>query len=174
MEIILVMTVLVIVAAISIPTLSSMLRGSNLDAAKDAVQAELTRARNKALEQRVPFKFAVKLNTGSYRIAPDDDNFWGGTGSTVGGDWDDDAALDNLVIEGTLPDKICFCSPDGVNKIGGSAEWLPLATFLADGTALEDVQITLGTEGTQPVVITLRAGTGAISAASFKVVGSTH
>ncbi len=163
MEVILVMVILVAIAAVAVPVVSSMLTANNLDAAKDTVDAGLKKARNKAREEGRAYKFAVKANTGAYRIAPDSDEFWGGG-----------KASDGQVIEGKLPEKVCFSQPQGVGSSGGSGDWSTVATFLADGTALDDGQVGIAFEGSSsPVTISVKAATGSISAEKG-AAGASH
>jgi len=159
MEMMLVMVILIIVAAVGIPVVSSMFSVHSLEAAQDTVQTQLTKARNKAKEEGRSYKFAVKANTGTFRIAPDSDEFWGG--SSAGSDGTGPEAT---VIEGNLPEKVCFSQPQGVGNSGGAGDWSTVATFLADGSALEDVQVGITSDGSRPLVINVKAATGSVTA----------
>lgn len=166
MEIILVLVVLVIISAVAIPAVTGMLQGSNLDAATDTVTTQLTKTHNKAVEERRAYKFAIKPGTGSWRIAPDSDEFWGGSGD--GGSSGDagGSALENVVTEGSLPEKVCFSQPNGVSNSSGSSDWSTVATFLADGSAMDDAQLQLSLEGFSPKMIQVNAGTGSVTSAT--------
>ena len=174
-EIMLVLAILIIVGGLAMYSLSGMFKSSNLTAAADAVKSELTRTRNKAQEENRPYRFAVKVNTGSYRIAPDSDEYWGGSGGSGPDNNSAGAGLENTVIEGNLPEKVCFSQPSGVSNGGGASDWSTAAVFSADGSALDDVQLGLSGEGgSGSVVIRLKAPTGIITSASLPVVDKTH
>jgi len=165
MEIMMVLVILVIIGALAIPCVTTMLQGNNLDAAEYTVTTELTKARNKAKEERRPYKFAVKVNTGEYRFAPDDDGFWGGSGNAGSSSDASCGTLESTVTTGSLPEKVCFSQPDGISNNSGNADWSTFATFLADGTAVDDVSLSLTLEGFSAKVIRLKAATGTISTA---------
>lgn len=175
MEVLLVMAILIIVSAVTIPTVSTMFAGSSLDAAADAIQAELTKARNKALEERRPYLFAIKEGTSFYRIAPASEEYWAGAGGIGFVNEADYDLRENPVSEGILPDKVCFCSPDGLgNMDGGGLEWSVVATFLPDGTAQENVQFGLSVDNQQIKLINLNASTGSVTTASLPVTVNSH
>jgi prepilin-type N-terminal cleavage/methylation domain-containing protein len=165
-EVVLVMAILVIVAAIAIPSLTGMLSSGNLEAAEDTVKAQLTKARNKAKEEGCSYKFCIKVNTGSYRIAPDSDEYWGGTGGSANSSNSNSSAPEGKVIEGKLPEKVCFSPPQGLSKSDGAgSDWSTVATFLSDGTAVDDAQVGIAVEGHNPLLINLKGATGSISSA---------
>jgi len=167
MEIVLVMVIMVIVAAVGIPLVSSMFAVHSLEAAQDTVQAQLKKAQNKAKEEGRAYKFAVKANTGVFRIAPDGDEFWSGSSAGTDG-----TGPEATVIEGNLPEKVCFSQPQGVGNSGGSGDWSTIATFLADGSALEDVQVGITSDGSRPLVINVKAATGSVTAPAAAVPGA--
>lgn len=162
MEIVLVIAILIVIAALSVPILTSMFDNSRIHAARDAVRTQLTKARNRAIEERQPYRFAVKLNTGAFRIAPDTAQYWGDSPDAP--HEVDNAERPPLDFEGTLPDEVYFAAPDGSQS--PSTTWHTVAVFLADGTAQQDVEIGLGMRGAPPVVVRLQASTGAITTAA--------
>jgi len=168
MEVILVMVILVVISALAVPVVTGMFTGRTLDAAADTVKGELTKTRSKAIENRAPYRFAIKENTGMYRIAPDTDDYWSGGSVSSSGNADGDCQ-EPQVIEGSLPEKVCFGQSTGVGmNSGAGSDWKTVATFLADGTALEDVQVSISSQdGAAPILIQLKASTGSVSVASL-------
>lgn len=162
MEVILVMAILVAMAAFAFPVVTSMYSNSRLNAASDMIRARWTEARSRAIEERRPYRFAVKDNSGKFRVAPETAEFWDDAES--GDNPDDDREA--LIVEGCLPDRVIFNEGSSTGGIGAEAqEWRKLVTFLPDGTAREDVEISFGTQGTRPLSLKLRSATGcAVSA----------
>jgi Tfp pilus assembly protein FimT len=158
MEIVLVLALLVVMGALAIPAIDAMQAGPRLTAATDMVRARLSEARVHAIEQRLPYRFAVKSGTGTFRAAPDTTDFWddattGPAGQGDGSGW---------TFEGTLPDKVSFTAPDGASSSG---EWQTITTFQADGSANNDAEVTLHTQGASPATVRVRGTTGAVSTA---------
>jgi len=155
MEVILVMAILVVLAAIAFPVVTSMYTSSKNLAASDMVRKHWTETRARAVEDRRAYRFAVKDNSGKFRIAPETPEYWDDAEQSDNPDDD----REPLVVEGCLPDRVLFS--DG-QAVGGaeSQEWRKLVTFLPDGTAREDVEISFGTQGGRPLSLKLRAATG--------------
>lgn len=172
MEVILVMAILVVMAAIAYPIMNSMYASSKMHAASDAVRARWTQTRARALEERRAYRFAIKDNSGKYKIAPETPEFWDDAEPADNADMTDTPAF---VVEGSLPDQVYF-APAGSDTTGGpgaeSQSWRKLATFLPDGTAREDVEVTFATAGSRPVSLRLRAATGAAESAQRRVATS--
>src|SRR6516164_8495476 len=79
-ELVLVMVLLVIVGALSYPSLSSMYGGFKVTAAADEVRSAWAQARAHAINEGTPYRFAVVPGKGNYRIAPDVESYWAGQG----------------------------------------------------------------------------------------------
>src|SRR6186997_468376 len=76
MEIVCVLAVLVIVAAITIPTIRSLMADTSMDAASDAVLGVVADTRARALEDGRPWKLGFIANTGVFQIAPEESTEW--------------------------------------------------------------------------------------------------
>lgn len=163
-EVVLVMAVLLVVGAVSLPLVKPMLASNNVQAADDVVRARWTEMRTHAMKEGRAYRFAIVANTGKYRIAPDDPQFWGGSGQAT---TSSDAPA--WVVEETLPGEVLFMNADASASQGGTSSsvggpWTHSFTFLADGTAPQDVQVGFGQGGKASVVLKLLGKTGAIAA----------
>src|SRR5690349_19359062 len=81
-ELVLVLAVMVVVAAISYPSIDSVFNSYKVGTGADAVRAGWAKARAQAMNDGIPYRFSVMPNTGNFRIAPDLPDFWGGNGSS--------------------------------------------------------------------------------------------
>jgi len=162
MEVILVMAILVVMAAFAFPVVTSMYSNSRLNAASDMIRARWTEVRSRAVEERRAYRFAVKDNSGKFRVAPETAEYWDDAEQSDNPDND----REPLIVEGCLPDRVLFSDSNNTGGAGAEGqEWRKLVTFLPDGTAREDVEITFGTQGSRPLNLKLRAATGcAVSA----------
>ncbi len=163
LELMLVMTIIVIAAALAFPSFEAMMATANEYAARDMVRAHWAEMRAKAMEENRAYRFAVTENTGNFRIAPDDDAYWSGNST---GDGVDDKPL---ILEGALPDGILFTtSADafaGEAAPAPGAQWgLTVAVYLGEGIARDDAEVFFGKAGQRPLGLRLRALTGAVSA----------
>jgi prepilin-type N-terminal cleavage/methylation domain-containing protein len=156
LELSLVVALLVILAALAYPVVDNMYASSRLNAASDTIRARWNDARSRAMEERRAYRFSIKDNTGCFRLAPDSAEFW-----------DDGEGLDEvdsdipaLVVEGSLPDRVYFGAGDGTAALDSASQWRTLVTFLADGTASDDVEVSFATQGARTVTLKLRASTG--------------
>ena len=103
-----------------------------------------------------PYKFSVIYQTGQFKVEPED--------PSAASDADDLTSDKGFTVEGELPTGILFAKDDGsVGKAGGGSNYEPLAVFLEDGTARDDVRIMFGKEGNQPIGLQVRALTGTVS-----------
>jgi type II secretory pathway pseudopilin PulG len=174
LEVTLVTALLSIVAALATPAITTMYAHQRLDAAIDSVRGSWATARAKAILEGRSYRFAVVVGKGNYRIAPDRDAYWGGEGSSNG---EDDPEGQGYIREGTLPTGVCFAQPGGgaapatpttsntalpTGSVNPS-EYTRFAVFQSDGTATEDVEIVFQFKGTRPMVVHLRALTGAVT-----------
>lgn len=161
-ELMLVLAVLVIMAALAFPTLESMSGPFRLDQASDMVRARWAQGRSRAINEGRAYRFGVLANQGNFRLAPDGPEFWPSGGKPG----------DGLVEEGTLPKGVRFNMAEPSQSQAGAAPstngnnggpWQTVATFLPDGSAQDDVEITFTTTGARPVALKLRALTGAVT-----------
>lgn len=153
LEVTLVLAVLLIIAAITLPSIDVMYSDLRLTAAADVVRGRWAETRARALEDGVAYRFAVVQQTGKYRIAPDAGDFWaGGTGSA------EETDAPPMIIEDELPQGVAFASDES-----GGEEWSSVVVFQPDGTAREDVEIKFSTGGGKPLELRLRGLTGAVT-----------
>jgi type II secretory pathway pseudopilin PulG len=166
LEITLVMAIMVILGALSFPSIDAMYDAVKVDGAADSVRAAWSEAQAHAINESRPYRFAVVPGKGNYRVAPDSSEFWSGGTPPRGPDdqW--------IVREGSLPKGVVFPNPDGSTPaVGredtvlpdGAGQWVPTALFLPTGTAEDDVDIPLRLEGARSAIIHLRALTGVIT-----------
>jgi prepilin-type N-terminal cleavage/methylation domain-containing protein len=157
LEVMLVMVILLLLAAVAYPTLRAMYGDVRVKAAADQVRASWTEARAQAIEDGRTYRFSVEAGTGKYRVAPDDPAFWDGSG---GGQTDENAPAPHIE-EGELPNGILFEVPADLPT---EANWSTVAVFNPDGSCEHDIEITLKEDDdSTPVVVRVRAMTGAIS-----------
>jgi hypothetical protein len=165
------MAVIVLITAIGYPTLDSMYGYFKVTAAADTVKGAWARARGKAIEDGIAYRFSVVPERSRFRIAPDRADFWNGEGTP---DMDPDHPM--LVLEGRLPKGIRFNMGSGGqfsdlpeddsgkddDTTPGTGEYTTAAVFLPDGTAQDDLQIRFDVKGTRPITLKLRAMTGTV------------
>jgi prepilin-type N-terminal cleavage/methylation domain-containing protein len=165
LEIVLVMAVLLIAAALALPAIDAMMAGPKLAAARDMVRARWAETRGRAMEEGRAYRFAVTENTGKFRIAPDDDVYWSG-GAAEGVSPDDKP----YIVEGELPDDVLFTTSalafQGTTAAPGAGpDWgLAVAIFLPTGAARDDAELYFGKAGERVLGLRLRGLTGAVTA----------
>jgi hypothetical protein len=163
-EIVLVMGILVLIGAVCVPLMKPMLASNDVQAATDLVRSRWTEMRTRAMTEGRAYRFAIQENTGKFRIAPDDSQFWGDGGSSSSGS--DQPAW---VIEETLPGQVVFMNggsagQDGGSAGGGSGGWSLSFTILPDGSARQNVQVAFGQGGAPSLILKLHGKTGAVVA----------
>jgi prepilin-type N-terminal cleavage/methylation domain-containing protein len=177
-ELILVLALLVILGALAYPSLDEMYGDNRLTAAADMVRAAWASARSHALDEGQAYRFAILPGEGNFRVAPDTSQFWGGN-SSDNANTQNSASTDSdssFVFEDTLPKGVRFALPDSLQSGSGpdgnssvpigsvdSGSWHNLATFLPDGTAMQDVEIAFQRSGSRPVILKLKGVTGIIT-----------
>jgi prepilin-type N-terminal cleavage/methylation domain-containing protein len=178
LELILVMAIIVLFAGLAYGPVMSMRTHYRLSAGADAIRAGWVGARSHAVEEGQRYRFSVVPGKGNFRIAPDSGDYWSGSLP----DFDHDNPP--LILEDALPGGIVF-TINGRGDRGGDdsdtafpvgqvdpGQWETIAIFEADGTAQEDVTITLSAnDGSRPVVVSLRALTAISSAKMAPVEG---
>jgi prepilin-type N-terminal cleavage/methylation domain-containing protein len=168
-ELLLVLAILVLVAAITVPSLASMYSTFRVTSAADAIRAAWARARARAIDDGRQYRFGIVPGTGSYRVAPDGGQFWGGAQSAGGSG----GAAEPLVIDDTVPEGVLLTAPEmgsgsgtGGSSAGGGADangYVPIVVFLPDGRAREDVKMVIGRGRGRSLVLKLRSLTGAVT-----------
>jgi prepilin-type N-terminal cleavage/methylation domain-containing protein len=174
LEMMLVCAILVIIGALSVPTLASMQGSFKLNAAVDSVRGAWAEARARAIEEGRPYRFSVEPQGSSYRVAPDSPDYWSGSKP------ENDPNGVGLVLEQSLPAGVRFrVNNEAANEESDKADedlrfdleekkvtnsnWSTAVTFLPDGTARDDVTIHFQVRGTKPTCLLLRGLTGTVS-----------
>lgn len=156
-EVLLVIVVIIALAAVAYPTMSAMYGDVKVKAAADDVQAAWAEARSHAIEDGRAYRFAVQPGTPKFKVAPDADGFWDGSGGNAGGEDD----TPPFTQEGDLPNGIQFEMSTDQPESGG---WATVVVFNPDGSCNADVEITLKEDDdSAPIVVRVRAITGAVS-----------
>jgi type II secretory pathway pseudopilin PulG len=174
LEVVVVMAIIVIVSAVSIPSLRGMYGSYKLNGAVDSVRAGWADARARAIEEGRPYRFAVEPEGSAFRIAPDHPDYWDGTGSVP----ENDPNGQGLILEKSLPGGVRFTvngegntsmpdepTNDSVDEkpVSAGMNWSPAIIFLPDGTAREDVKVLFQVRGCKPTSLQLRGLTGNVS-----------
>jgi len=177
-EMVLVMAIIVILAAMVYPTLNQLIGNQGLTgkrgqtAALDDLRGKLAEARSRAMDEGRPYRVSVVPGKGNLRVAPDSDEFWGGSSSNSAAS--DSQGRKPLVLACSLPAGSHFASPDAIpaassNKdecLSSEPEQVPtseyqnLVVFLPNGTARDTGRIAVTTVGARPVVVEIQALTG--------------
>jgi prepilin-type N-terminal cleavage/methylation domain-containing protein len=167
-ELMLVMAVMVITAALSFPSLRNMFGAHKLTAAIDAVRGGWSEARARAINEGRPYRFSVEPGGSHFRVAPDSAIYW--PNSTPSNDPDGKG----YILEQALPTGVRFAVGDAPPAAAGAQEptkedskpsgnWSTAVVFLPDGTARDDVKISFQLRGVRPKAIVLRGLTGNVT-----------
>jgi prepilin-type N-terminal cleavage/methylation domain-containing protein len=159
-ELMLVLALITILAALAIPSLEAMYGQYRLTAAVDQVRGAWATARAHALDEGVPYRFSIMPYGSSYRIAPD-------------GTAPQESSNSGLVLEETLPKGVRFSliNAAGSGDINSSpppgntdsSTWFGVAVFLPDGTTRQDVELLFEGRGARSRILSLRALTGIVT-----------
>jgi Tfp pilus assembly protein FimT len=176
-ELLVVLFILVLIAALAVPTIDYFMPDTKVRAAVDQVRSAWAEAKARAMEEGRPYRFAVVHGSGAYRVAPDSPEFWGENGP--GGKENQD----HLVLEDSLPTGVQFnvaggtggpaqTSNDNSSTDPGRASCPPPSSlsaysspivFLPDGTAREDSKIAFQAKGSRQTTLQLSGATGGTS-----------
>jgi prepilin-type N-terminal cleavage/methylation domain-containing protein len=180
-EVVLVMAIMLIIAALASPLMFEGLYGTTkVTAAADMVRAHWADCGHQAVEHGRPYRFAVIPNTGRFKIEPYDPAHHqpapDGSGADQGGQNNitpfidsntpvlDDSAKTGIIIEDQLPSGVRFgtkdnpVNPDSEESADG--DYVTIAVFLPDGTAMNDVEIIFSAKGGTSITLKLRGLTG--------------
>ena len=80
-EMLVVVAIIVVLAALAIPSMDAFFSEYRLNAGTDAVRANWELARTHSMNEGRAYRFAVVHDKGNFRIAPDTSQFWGDGGS---------------------------------------------------------------------------------------------
>jgi prepilin-type N-terminal cleavage/methylation domain-containing protein len=170
-EVLIVMAILVVVLVIAYPSIDGMYSEMRLDAGADMLKANWAEARARAIEEGRPYRFAVTSGTGSFRVAPDDPEHWGGDSQGQQTTNEPTSNRTPLVVEDHLPSNIRFQLNDGGDSGTGAGDggaavsgsgWTTLFVIEPDGTYNTDCRIVLSADNTRPLEIYVRGLTGSV------------
>jgi prepilin-type N-terminal cleavage/methylation domain-containing protein len=168
LELLLVLAILVMLAAMAFPAIETMYDDMKVQAAADHLRGRLAQARSRAIDDGRAYRIGVHPDTGDYRLAPDSPEFWGdGSAPTQS---NDDTYPAPLIDQGTLPGEIVFRFAG--NAPASSGGWSTLVSFLATGSAADDCSILLDREGARSIQINVRALTGGVT--SKRLLGEAN
>jgi prepilin-type N-terminal cleavage/methylation domain-containing protein len=161
LEVIITMAILVVGTALVLPSITSMGGETRVLAGADMVKSRLAEARARAVEEGRPYRFEI-VDTTHCRITPD-----------VGDPAEPTSASASDDSEGnkdTLPANVSFdlssskadAAADDTTDNGTSGAGLRIV-FLPNGSAREDAEIRVTSQGGRPAIVHLRALTGTTS-----------
>jgi len=163
-ELMIVMGIIIIILAIGAPLfLDNLNADTRLDAAADMVKARWADCRTQAIDEGRSYRFAVIPNSGKFRVEPFDPD---SPDSPVLNTFDANG-IASLVIVDELPSGVRFATKD--NPINSDVDaptdgnYVTVAVFQSDGSALEDVEISFGSTGGRTITLKLRGFTGTAS-----------
>ncbi len=173
-ELVLVCAVLALLGAALYPSIEGMYSGYRVSASADQVRAAWAMARSHAMDEGRPYRFSVKPGTSEFRMAPDATQYWMGNDEPQ---QTDDPKNPPLIHSDEISKPIVFNIDDSspqtpldptqtmqttsVGKVEGN--WTTIAIFLPDGSAQDDVKISLQAGGSKPTTLQLRALTGVVT-----------
>ncbi len=149
------LAVLLILAALVLPSTTALYGNVRQRAAADALRARMADARARAMDASEPYRVALSDDGTRVRVAPDVAEFAELSSSPTG----EDGSPGVRVVEDTF-DRATAAVVDGDPTPGGGG-WVRVATFLPDGTCREDrVAVEVREEGFPPMIVQLRGLTG--------------
>jgi prepilin-type N-terminal cleavage/methylation domain-containing protein len=156
-EMIVVMTILIILAAVVLPSLGAFRGNSRQRAAADSIRGELAVSRARAMEEGRPYRVAISEDGARIRRAPDDTNFSQNTPTTNCPDGSSSAvdyAFESPVTVQVVPDpNVVAPAPDN--------GWVTIATVQPDGTCREDTTlVSIKEDDLAPMYLRVRGLTG--------------
>jgi prepilin-type N-terminal cleavage/methylation domain-containing protein len=169
LEMMLVLAIIVIAAALSIPVMQTMLDDARQSAAGDMIRGKAAETRARAMESGRAWRLAYLPNTGVFQLAPDDAADWDNTGDQTPTEQDE-------LIRDEMPKDIVLAMNAGDIQAAQSAGapgsgWQTIAVYLYDGSARDSDSITyFGKMGMPPLGVQIRALTGSATVLSAKEV----
>jgi prepilin-type N-terminal cleavage/methylation domain-containing protein len=160
MEIVVVMAIIVVLASLSVPVISTMLADTRQTAAADMVQARLADTRARAMEEGRPWKLGYLASSGIYQLAPEDSDEWNNV--------QQEPIEQADCIRDQLPTDVIMAASAAEIRggQGGGATgsmWETIGVYMPAGNARDDAKVYVGKAGFVPFCITLRALTGAVA-----------
>lgn len=138
-EVLLVITVLLIVAAVILPSIGAFRGDTRLRAAADSLRGELALARSRAMEEGRPYRVALSADKTRIRRAPDTAEF-AQTGAA------DVPGASTVAVDYAFE----YVTAEVVGEDGGAPEpldgWVTVVTVLPDGSCQETTALVVITE----------------------------
>jgi prepilin-type N-terminal cleavage/methylation domain-containing protein len=173
-ELLLVCAIIVVLGVAVYPSIEEMASSYRVGASADQVRASWALARAHAMDEGRSYRFSIKPNTGDFRVAPDATPYWSGSDEPQP---DDDRRNPPYIKVDEISKPIVFAiedvgpqAPPDPTAIGpttsvgqNDGNWTTVAIFLADGSAQDDVKISLKSAGSKPTLLRLRALTGVVT-----------
>jgi type II secretory pathway pseudopilin PulG len=179
LEISLVIALMVMLLALAVPSMDGLYGEVKVKGAADKFEAAMLTARSHAIDEGVPYGVAIVPGTGHFRIAT-------AASFKAGGAGDSNPAMaggsGSFAEQGELPDGIVFTIDNELAPVDNGdtssptlashastqpvdpSQWKRQATFLPDGTALEDsLNVTIRKSGCRPLELQLRGLTGSVT-----------
>jgi prepilin-type N-terminal cleavage/methylation domain-containing protein len=153
-ELIVVMAIIAILAAVLIPTLTTVEGDRPIKAAGDLIRARMAEARSRAMEDGITYRLALSPDGTRVRIAPD--KSFAELAPT-------DDTSGPLVSDNVLPEGVTarVVNDDAAEATVDQYGWTRVATFEPLGTCREAVvDVELNQEGTYSLVVRMRGLTG--------------
>ncbi len=146
LELLVVLALIVLIAALAYPSLDGLYESRRLTAGADQVRTAWASARSHAMDEGQPYQFAVALNKGNFRVAPDTADQWPGASASA---TPADPSNPAFVLQGALPKGVRFVTVDSIHGSDSSLDddtvlptdnidpsvWSRTVVFLPDGTA---------------------------------------
>jgi Tfp pilus assembly protein FimT len=158
LELMVVLTVLIILGAVIIPTLSSYYGNTRQKAAADLIRSRVVEARAKAMEQGAWYRLAINQDKTRIRLAPD-----GGVGGTDFASLTptDSSGPDSKVVEDKLDNATAEVILDPSDTRTPDGEWLTVMTVGPEGVCKENnTTISVKEADYQPLLIQIRGIVG--------------
>ena len=156
LEIVLVMAIILILGSVIYPSLKGMYGDTRVRGAADQVCAAWAEARARSIDSGTPYRFAVMPASEKYRIAPDSQSSWDGSGSSGSSNNSDNGQE----LTGALPKGIKFKLDSNATDSGSG--WKTVATFMPDGSCKDDVKVTIEGDDCKPLIVSIRGLTGVV------------
>jgi prepilin-type N-terminal cleavage/methylation domain-containing protein len=167
MELCIVAALILVLAAITLPSLTGMLVDARVNAGGDMIRGRLADARSMAMELGRPVRFGFIPGTGKFQIAPDDSSAWDTT-------TDSDPIEQDDLVRGELPEGVVFATDMNASNDSGTpspgSNWefggvlLPegggRGPINPDGTTNDNVTFYFGKAGLSPLAVRLSGLTG--------------
>jgi prepilin-type N-terminal cleavage/methylation domain-containing protein len=177
LEVVLTLAVIVILAALTYPSLEAMYGQSRVTAGADSLKGAMLSARAQAVEEGVAYRVGIVPGKGNIRIAPDQQSYWDGTSAAPAGQ-----GQTSIIVEKTMPKSVIFSdtgTPLQPNDDSGknqdssvsTGEYKTAAVFLPDGTARDDYKVLVCSRSCTPLWVILRSLTGEVSVTRYQTDG---